>query len=121
MSTNDTFLAVFLGGKGTAKAAAWDALPEAERNARMQRGMAGWKAWVEKHQAAIVTMGGPLGKTKKVDPKGVADTSNLLTAFTVVRASSHEAAAKMFEDHPHFAIFPGESIEIMPVLPIPGA
>jgi hypothetical protein len=26
----------------------------------------------------------------------------------------------MFEDHPHFSIFPGESVEIMPVLPIPG-
>jgi hypothetical protein len=65
-------------------------------------------------------MGGPLGKTKKVDPKGVADISNLLSAFTVVRASSHEAAAKMFEGHPHFSIFPGEAIEIMPVLPIPG-
>jgi len=119
MST-DTYLAVFLGGKGTAKAAAWDALPEAERNARMQRGMAGWKAWVEKYQTVIVTMGGPLGKTKKVDVSGIADISNLLTAFTVVRAASHEAAARIFEDHPHFAIFPGESIEIMPVLPIPG-
>src|ERR1700760_1694900 len=114
MSTNDTYLAVFLGGRSTAKAAAWEKLPEAERNAAMQRGMAGWKAWVEKHQSAIVTMGGPLGKTKKVDPRGVADITNALAAFTVVRASSHEAAAKMFEDHPHFAIFPGESIEIMP-------
>jgi hypothetical protein len=27
----------------------------------------------------------------------------------------------MFENHPHFAIFPGEAVEIMPVLPIPGA
>jgi hypothetical protein len=26
----------------------------------------------------------------------------------------------MFENHPHFAIFPGEAVEIMPVLPIPG-
>ena len=26
----------------------------------------------------------------------------------------------MFENHPHFAIFPGERVEIMPVLPIPG-
>jgi hypothetical protein len=120
MSTNDTYLAVFLGGKGTAKAAAWEALPEADRNARIQRGMAAWKAWVEKHQGAIVTMGGPLGKTKKVDSKGVADISNPMTAFTVVRAASHEAAAKIFEDHPHFSIFPGESVEIMPVLPIPG-
>ena len=120
MST-DTYLAVFLGGgKGSAKSAAWEALPEAERNAKAQRGIAAWKAWVEKHQAAIVTLGGPLGKTKKVDARGIADISNLMSAFTVVRAASHEAAAKIFEDHPHFSIFPGESIEIMPVLPIPG-
>jgi hypothetical protein len=25
----------------------------------------------------------------------------------------------MFENHPHFAIFPGEAVEVMPVLPIP--
>lgn len=119
MSTMDTFLAVFLGGKNNPKMVEWNALPEAERNARQQQGIAAWKAWAEKHHAAIVEMGGPLGTTKKVDPKGVADISNLLTAFTVVRAASHEAAAKMFEGHPHFSIFPGEAIEIMPVLPIP--
>ena len=120
MSTNDTFLAVFLGSKTSAQMTAWTALPEAERLAKQQQGMAAWKAWVEKHQASIVQMGGPLGKTKKVDLQGVADVTNHLTAFTVVRAASQEAAAKMFENHPHFAIFPGESIEIMPVLPIPG-
>jgi hypothetical protein len=42
-------------------------------------------------------------------------------SYTVVRADSHEAAAKLFENHPHFTIFPGESVEIMPVLPMPGA
>jgi hypothetical protein len=120
MSTNDTYLAVFLGGKTSAKWAAWNALPETEREARGMRGMAAWKAWVEKHQSSLVSMGGPLGKTKKVDSQGIADITNAMGAFTVVRASSHEAAAKMFEDHPHFSIFPGESIEIMPVLPIPG-
>ena len=120
MSTNDTFLAVFLGSKTSANMAAWNALPEAERRAREQRGMAAWKAWVEKHQAALVAMGGPLGKTKKVDSSGIADIANEMGAFTVVRAASHEAAAKLFENHPHFTIFPGERIEIMPVLPIPG-
>jgi len=83
--------------------------------------MAAWKAWVEKNQGALVAMGGPLGKTKKVSQRGVADVSNEMGAFTVVRAESHEAAAKLFENHPHFVIFPGESVEIMPVLPIPGA
>ena len=120
MSTNDTYLAVFLGSKTSPKMTAWAALPEGERRAREQQGMAAWKAWVDKHQGAIVAMGGPRGKTKKVDAQGVADITNQLSAFTVVRADSHEAAAKMFEGHPHFAIFPGESIEIMPVLPIPG-
>jgi hypothetical protein len=120
MSTNDTFLAVFLAGKNNPKMAAWNALPESERNTRQQQGMAAWKAWAEKHSAAIVEMGGPLGKTKKVDSQGLADVTNLLTAFTVVRAASHEDAAKMFEGHPHFSIFPGEAIEVMPVLPIPG-
>ena len=89
-------------------------------NADFQQGMAAWHAWVEKHKAAIVEMGGPLGKTKQVDSAGIADITNHLTAFTVVRAASQEAAAKMFEGHPHFAIFPGQSIEIMPILPIPG-
>ena len=65
-------------------------------------------------------MGGPLGKTKRVDSSGVADISNELAGFTVVRAASHEAAAKLFENHPHFAIFPGERVVVMPVLPIPG-
>ena len=120
MSTNDTFLAVFLGSKTSPKMAAWNALPESEQKARGQQGMAGWKAWVEKHKGAIVAMGGPLGKTKKVDAKGISDISNQMGAFMVVRAASHEAAAKMFENHPHFTIFPGEAVEIMPVLPIPG-
>ncbi|EHR05539.1 YciI family protein [Bradyrhizobium sp. WSM471] len=119
MST-DTYLAVFLGSKTSSKWAAWNAMPEVERKAKEQEGMAAWKGWVEKHQGAIEAMGGPLGKTKKVDGKGLADIANEMGAFTVVRAASHEAAAKMFENHPHFTIFPGERVEIMPVLPIPG-
>jgi hypothetical protein len=121
MSTNNTYLVVFLGSKTSPRRAAWDALPEGERRAKEREGMAAWQAWVEKHHVAIVAMGGPLGKTKKVTQRGIDDTSNSMGAFTVVRADSHEAAAKLFENHPHFAIFPGDSVEIMPVLPIPGA
>lgn len=121
MTTNNTFLAVFLGSKTSPKMVAWNALSEAERQKKAQEGIAAWKGWVEKHQAAIVTMGGPLGKTKKVSSSGIEDISNAMGAFTVVRAESHEAAAKLFANHPHFTHFPGESVEVMPVLPIPGA
>jgi hypothetical protein len=117
---SDTYLAVFVGSKTSAKMAAWNALSETERKAKEKDGIAAWKAWVAKHQAALVEMGGPLGKTKRVGPEGIADVSNEMGAFTVVRAESQEAAAKMFENHPHFAIFPGEAVEVMPVLPIPG-
>ena len=120
MSTNNNYLAVFLGSKSSPRWVAWDALSEGDRRAKEQDGIAAWKAWVEKNQAAIVAMGGPLGKTKKVSNRGVEDASNSLAAFTVVRADSHEQAARLFEKHPHFAIFPGDSVEIMPVLPIPG-
>jgi hypothetical protein len=117
MSDNNRFLAIFLGDGTGARRREWDALPEDERRA----GMAGWKKWVEDNQSAIVAMGGPLGKTKRVSAGGIADVSNALGAFTVVTAESQEAAAKLFEGHPHFTIFPGEAVEVMPVLPIPGA
>jgi hypothetical protein len=120
MNTDNTYLAVFLGSKTSPRRAAWDALPEGERQAKQREGIAAWHAWVEKHQGAIVGMGGPLGKTKKVSQDGIHDTSNQMGAFTVVRADSHEAAARLFVNHPHFAIFPGESVEVMPVMPIPG-
>src|SRR6478736_10263165 len=106
MSSNDTFLAIFLGSKTSAKMAAWNALSEAERRAKEQQGIAAWKAWVEKHQASLVELGGPLGKTKRVDSSGIADIGNEIGAFTVVRAASNEKAAKMFERHPQFRIFP---------------
>ena len=121
MNTTNTYLAVFLGSKTSPQRVAWDALPEGDRRSKEREGMAAWKAWVEKHNASLVSMGGPLGKTKKVTQRGIDDTSNHMSAFTVVRADSHEAAAKLFDKHPHFSIFPGDSVEIMPVLPIPGA
>ena len=121
MSANTTFLAVFLGSKTSPRMTAWLAMPEAERRAREQEGMAAWKAWAERNHAVIVGMGGPLGKTKRVSQRGIEDVTNELSAYVVVHADSHEAAAQLFDGHPHFAIFPGEAVEIMPVLPIPGA
>ena len=119
MSTGNAFLAVFLGGKSSPRMAAWNALPEKERQAKTKEGIAAWKAWTEKHRAAIVEMGGPLGKTKRITEHGIEAVSNDLGAFMVVRAASQEEAAKLFEHHPHFTIFPGQSVELMPVLPIP--
>jgi hypothetical protein len=120
MNTNNTFLAVFLGSKTGPRMKAWMALPEAERRAKEQEGVAAWKSWMVTHHAAVVGAGGPLGKTKQITERGIDDLSNEMGAFVVVHAESHEAAARLFEKHPHFTIFPGESVQVMPVLPIPG-
>lgn len=119
MTANDTWLAVFTGSASSPRRAAWDAMTEDQRRAKEQAGMAAWNDWMETHRAAVVDPGGPLGKTKRVSSDGVTDVSNDLAVFVVVRAASHEVAARMFEGHPHFAIFPGDAVEVMPVLPIP--
>ena len=121
MSTDNTYLAVFTGSKTGQRAAAWAALSEGEREKRSQEGRAAWGAWMQKNQASVLELGGPLGKTKKVSEHGIEDITNQLAAFVAVRAESHEAAAKLFEKHPHFSIFPGDSVEIMPIKAIPGA
>ena len=82
MATTNTYLAVFLGSKTSSRMMAWMALPEAERKAKEKEGIAAWKAWVQKHQSALVEMGGPLGKTKKVSARGTEDISNEMGAFT---------------------------------------
>lgn len=73
------------------------------------------------HQHAIVDYGSPLGKTKKADRNGISEIVNKDTAYVIVRANSHDEAANFFLKHPHFMIFPGDSVEIMECLPMPGA
>ena len=89
--------------------------------ATVAKGMQAWGAWMARHAGQIVDMGGPLGKTKRVSAAGIADVSNNIAAYIVVEADSHEAAARLFENHPHFSIFPGDGVDVMPCLPIPGA
>ena len=112
------YLAIFLGTPDSM--ARWNALDESTRKAKESEGIQAWKDWMEKHKAALAQMGSPLGKTLRVDKSGFAPTKNAMTAWVALDADSHEAAARMFEGHPHFTIFPGESIEVMECLPIPG-
>jgi len=111
------FLAVFIGSQESM--ARWQALPEAERKRREAEGIAAWHAWAGGHASSIVEAGGPLSRTKQVSANGIADIRNNLSAYTVVEAESQEAAARLFLGHPHFTIFPGDSVEVMEVLPIP--
>lgn len=111
------YLAVFTGSPDAM--ASWSALPEAQKKQRETAGVAAWKQWVADNGAAIVEIGGPLSRTKLVAKSGISDIRNNLAAFTVVQAESQDAAARLFLNHPHFTIFPGEGVEVMEILPIP--
>ena len=114
------FLAVYIGTEASMNESGWNALSDAERQARERAGIQAWKNWVEANQASIVEVGAPLGKTLRTSKRGIENIKNELAGFTVIQAESHEDAAKLFEGHPHFTLFPGDSIEIMPCLPMPG-
>lgn len=113
------YMALYTGTPQSHAKSGWDKLDDAARQAREMAGMQAWGDWQEKHKSAIVVEGGPLGKTKRVDSDGVTDISNAIAGFIIVEAESHAAAAAMFKDHPHFAIFPGDAVEIMPCNAIP--
>ena len=111
------YLAVFSMDKAGPRYRAWKAMSEAEQAATAETGVAAVKAWEAAHADDILYAGGPLGPTKRIDDSGaVTDAVNQLTVFMVVRADSHEAAVRLFDGHPHMAIFPCEAVEVMPVL-----
>jgi hypothetical protein len=116
MAKDSTYLAVFLSNKAGPKWQAWNAMSPEEKQAKDEIGLAALKAWDEKHRDVIVYDGAPLGGTKRATADGITDAVNELTVFTVVRAPSHEAAARLFLDHPHMTIFPCHAVEIMPLL-----
>lgn len=111
------FAAIFLGSAESMDK--WKETDEETRKKRERAGMEAWGKWMTDNKGSIVEDGGPLGKTKRIDRSGIRDTKNDVAAYMVVQAESHEAAAKLFVNHPHFMMFPGESVEIMECLPIP--
>src|SRR3989344_4754240 len=108
------YLAVFLGSPE--KMMSWK--PD---EAEMKKGMEQWMKWATDNASVIVDQGSPLGKTKRIDKSGITDISNEMGAWTVVQAESYDDAAKLFLNHPHFTVFPGERVEVMECLPMPGA
>jgi hypothetical protein len=113
------FVAIYIGTEAAVERSQWNQLPDEKRKAREAAGMRAWMEWGKTHAAAIVDQGAPLGKTKRASPEGITPIKNVMVGYVIVQAESHEAAAKLFENHPHFTIFPGDSVEIMECLPLP--
>lgn len=114
------FLAIYIGTAAALDKSEWNRMDAGKRKELEASGIKAWGDWMTANQGSVLDQGGPLGKTKRTSAQGISDTKNTMAGYVIVQAESHEAAAKMFENHPHFRIFPGDSVEIMECLPMPG-
>ena len=94
----------------------WGKTDPAVRQPAEQKMQAAWRQWMSDHANKILSTEAG-GKTMRVTASGVTDTKNEIHLYSVVEAESHEAAARMFENHPHLQI-PQSSIEVMAVRPL---
>ena len=96
--------------------AAFRARPKSEQEAIDKAGLRAWGEWGKRNAAAIVATDVMVGKTKRVTKSGIADAQNQIAGFLIVEAADIAAAAALFQDHPHITVFPGEGIDVMPVV-----
>lgn len=96
----------------------WSKTEDPARKEKEKAAIDAWQKWSVDNKESIVDSGLPLGKTKRVDINGISDIKNEMGGYTIVQAETHEDAAKLFMDHPHFTVFPGERVEVMEILPM---
>ena len=97
----------------------WKKTDPEKRKAAEEKMQNDWKKWMSDHHAVFVDKGAGVGKTRRVTAQGSSGAKNDVMLYAIVEAETHEAASRMFEDHPHLGI-PSASIEIMEIHPLPG-
>jgi len=97
------------------------AMPKAEQDAVDDVGLKQWEEWEKKNTAFLPDLGGMVGKTRRVTAGGIIDAVNPFCGYVVVEAETIEDAARLFEDHPHITVFPGDGVDVMPFLTGPAS
>lgn len=96
----------------------WMKTEESIRKPQEEKMREEWNAWTLAHEGRVFDTAGA-GKTKRVTSNGVEDIRNDIMLYSFVEAESHQAAAEMFEGHPHFGI-PDGTIEVMTINTLTG-
>ncbi len=91
----------------------WMKMPQEARQAEEDKMKAEWGEWMKSTGGKVTETSGA-GKTKRVTKEGIADTKNDIMLYAIAETETHEEAAKIFENHPHFGI-PGSWIDVMPI------
>jgi hypothetical protein len=83
------------------------------------RFMKAWGEWHVAHADAIVDSGSPLGANVRVTRDQTKPVGNQVVAWMLVESGSAEDAAAMFSRHPHVLLLPGNTVDVMELLPVP--
>lgn len=86
---------------------------------QMQAGMDAWMAWAGKAGDAIVDLGTPLAATTRLGPEPPASGEDNISGYSLLQSDSAQALTSLLADHPHLHV-PGNSIEVLEVLAMPG-
>ena len=84
-----------------------------------QAGMDAWMRWAGQAGDRVVDLGAPLGESTVVGAQGGADGS-YIAGYSLMQAGSVDEMKDLLEAHPHL-MMDGASIQVLEVLPMPGA
>ena len=82
------------------------------------KSMEEWTKWMQAKGSAIVEMGAPVGKNKRVTSGGIEDVRNEVGGYTIVEAGTHEEAAQLFTDNPGL-LMPGGYVDVLAIVEMP--
>src|SRR5215471_17513319 len=80
-------------------------------------GMEAWMHWAGKAGDAVVDLGAPLAPATHVGPGS--SGAGELSGYSIMQADSAEALGGVLDGHPHLSM-PGNSIEVLEMLSMPG-
>ena len=84
---------------------------------QMKAGMEAWMQWAGQAGDAVVDLGAPLAPAAHVGP-GSSDAGEI-SGYSVLQADSAGALSGVLDGHPHLGT-PGNSIEVLEMLSMPG-
>ena len=84
---------------------------------QMNAGMEAWMQWAGKAGDAVVDLGTPLAPAAHIGPGS--SGAGEIAGFSVMQAESAEALGAVLDGHPHLSM-PGNSIEVLEMLSMPG-
>jgi len=83
---------------------------------QMKAGMEAWMQWAGKAGEAVVDLGAPLAPAAHVGPGSDAGE---ISGYSIMQADSAGALGGVLDGHPHLSM-PGNSIEVLEMLSMPG-